>query len=395
MFNLVNLEKRKMQIIDILMVVFVYIVSFVIVNNFINSYYGPGDYLLHIEAAMNGNGYSLMQLIFRLSIKTFKTINIVPFVMATIYVLISIVCSWFIKVILELFSISTNIWNLYPIAVASLFVCKLCLPNWSQEYYYDSFVTQPWHNSTYILMKLFGFISLGLFFIIEKEYLEKISIKRIIFFTISLILVNFSKPNFIIGFAPIMLIVLIIDFIKEKGKCFLKCFIFGMCVLISCIILLYETKYLFPSGSNNGIAISFNHMFSVIFKDRKFIIRVILNFAFPIYIYILMIRNKEKIDSYAKKVYYQTLFMYILSFFEMLLLVETGDRFDDGNFGWGGLFFSNSLFIVSYCILYYLESKKIISKKEYYVGNFIFISHILFGLSYTALIFFLQSPYYV
>lgn len=395
MMKIKNRIKNKYIIIDVLVILSVFALSFIVVNNFINGTISTGDYILHIEDALSGGGYSLMSILIKKTINLTGSYNSIAFLMSILICLTIFTCSYMIKCIFSIFNIEIEYYKIIPFAATTIFLCKLCMPNWSNYYYINSLSTQPWHNSTYIIMRMFGFLVLGLFFSIQNHYLEKINIKEFALFTICLFLVNFSKPNFIIAFAPMMLIFLIIDFIKTKTKGFKQCFIFGTCVLISCIILIYQYKVIFPSNGSEGMAFSIDNMISYFMKDKKIIIYLLLDFAFPIYVLVLFLKNRKEICSKDKRIFIQTWIMYLISFMEFMLIIETGDRYDDGNFGWGGLFFANVLFIVSACMLYKIKKEKLITVQEYTIGQYTYCLHLITGLCYFALMLFSQVIYYI
>ena len=57
--------------------------------------------------------------------------------------------------------------------------------------------------------------------------------KNWIIFAVLLTITNAIKPNFILFFAPMMLIYLIADFIREKGKNVIQCIKYGSAALVS------------------------------------------------------------------------------------------------------------------------------------------------------------------
>jgi phosphatidylglycerophosphate synthase len=65
-----------------------------------------------------------------------------------------------------------------------------------------------------------GLLVLAQYFTMRKNYLNHISLRDMVIFTVLLIFVNYAKPNFIIAFAPAMLIFLIADLSNTSGKKF-------------------------------------------------------------------------------------------------------------------------------------------------------------------------------
>ena len=216
-------------------------------------------------------------------------------------------------------------------------------------------------------MRLFAVMAVAMYFLIESTYLKKINFGYAVVFTVSLLFANSVKPNFIISFAPIMLLFMIIDFIKQKGKCLKNSIAFGICVLISLTVLFYQYKILYATDDDSQIIFSldllrqfFKTTFLLLFKDRS---------------------KSEK--SILTKVW----LMYILSFFTFLVLKETGMRENDGNFAWGMYFFSFLLNIV--CLTQWISNYKSSKSEErfvYLIGILAYAASVVSGFSYFVIL---------
>ncbi len=344
------------------------------------------DYIPHITSALNEKGYSLVGVLFFLCISITKTKLSIVILMSLVTVVTAIMGSWFMKKLLMMMNVETDFYNLIPISASSMFICKLCIPVWSPLYYEGAFSTQPWHNSTYTFMRLFGLCALIMFFVIQKDYTIELRIRDCLLFTLFMVLTNYSKPNFIIGFAPIVLIVLIYDFITSKGKTFKNAFLFGICILISSLILIYQYRILFPSNSNDQTIISISHGLSFIFKDYQFPLHFVLNYTFPLFASFYIIKNKRVFSNNSLRIFAETVAMLALSFLEYLFIVETGSRAGDGNYEWGLYFFSYIMFIVCICFIYKLKEIGKISDTKFTLLNYIYVTHIIFGTFYFVLL---------
>ena len=87
-----------------------------------------------------------------------------------------------------------------------------------------------YHNSTFIAMKPFAILSLLVFFHLREKYQTKITFKDWIRFATVLLVATVIKPNFLFGFAPAMLIAMIIDFIKGHGESLIRFILLGTTV---------------------------------------------------------------------------------------------------------------------------------------------------------------------
>lgn len=345
------------------------------------------DFPAHIQMAMAGKGYSinfiLMPLFYRL---TNSYLGIVILMAVFIFMTIVAVVA-FMKMLCKLTDQDFHFYRFVPVACAMLFICKICIPEWSPFFYKGSFTTQPWHNSTYIEMRCFAILTLMMYFKIRKDYLDKISIRDCILFTLFLTVTNFAKPNFIISFAPIMLIMLIHDFIKTRGRSFKNAFIFGACVLISCGTLSYQYSVLFPSEGNAKIIISLAHAADYVLSDHKFVLYLILNYLFVVYVAVLFIKNRKQMSLFDRQLYIETWGMNILSFLTMLFVMETGKRALHGNFEWGCPFFAFVLFVISWILLKKMRKQQLISERQQTIAECMFACHIVYGVFYFLTLF--------
>ena len=344
------------------------------------------DFPAHIKNALNGKGYSLAHILFILCYRLSGTKLTIVVLMGLVTVLTALACAWFMKKYLDLIGVEKDLYSLIPVSASSVFICKLCVPEWSPLYYDDSFATQPWHNSTYILMRLFGICCFVMFYLMQKDYQEKIKLRDCALFTLFLILVNCSKPNFIIAFSPIMLLMLIYDFVRSRGKTFKNAFLFGLCVLISCAVLLYQYAIVFPSNGNDKVILSLANGLGFIGKDNKFVLHLLLNLAFPLYVSVLYFINRKKMNDLSHRMFIEMWAMFVLSFLEFLFVVESGSRAADGNFEWGLSFFAYMLFMTCYCYLIKFKQEGWISGEQHGKGTIIYNAHVLFGLFYFGLL---------
>lgn len=347
-----------------------------------------GDFVAHLANAKEEYYYSLIIVLMKIGINiTDKYIYLNSILMSIIIILTIWSCYSFIHYVLfDLLNTKINKHTIFFVSVFMLFVCKICIPVLSPFFYVKSYVTQPWHNSTYICMRLFAVLALIYFIKIQSHYLEHLEYKELIIFTILLTITNYSKPNFIIVFAPMMLITLIYDFIKTKTKSFKNAFIFGCCILVGCLILIYQYALLFSMEEGSGTVVGIENIKELLFFNYHDIFNFLSSLAFPLAILLVFITKKEHFNSAFKRVYLQSWFMYILSILIRLFVYETGRRSGHGNYGWSSYFFAFVLFCVSICILLYLSNIKKINNSVKYCCFAVYTLHILSGIIYFVII---------
>ena len=191
-----------------------------------------------------------------------------------------------------------------------------------------------WHNSTYICMKLVGVFVLWYFLKLMYVYKEKLSIKQWILFSALIALSTGVKPSFLLVFAPVMAIMLLIDLIK--GTKFKKVFIFGLTVVPSLAIILWQNIVLFGADTGNGFIIKPFYALAQRSDNPK--IALVLSVLFPAIVGIIHIK-----DVWKDKIYLGSLLIWGFGFLEAFLFAESGARSKDGNFMWG---YSISLFVL-------------------------------------------------
>lgn len=337
------------------------------------------DFLDHIKSSMNGEGYSIMSfLILICNAITPSNISLV-FLMSILCIITIIGSAKLMEFLIDEKDI--DYINLIPLASTSLFISKITISELSPIFYKRVlFVTQPWHNSTYILMRMFGIFAILYYFKIRKKGFDKLVFKNYFLFSSSLIVVNLCKPNYIIVFAPSLLIILIYNLLKDR-KTFFPSFKIGICVLVSLIVLFFQYKVLYTNDSSSGIALSINNAISWIFYDNKLIINIFLTYLFVVYCaYILLFKNKDK--NYYLLAYNDSLLFLFIGILEYLFIVETGPRAGHGNFGWSGYFFSYLIFVVSLSLVVKQYHKGIVNKSIYTICILFYLAHIVNGIAY-------------
>ena len=191
-----------------------------------------------------------------------------------------------------------------------------------------------WHNSTYICMKLLAVFVLWYFLKLMESYKEKLPLGKWLIFTVLVALSTGCKPSFLMVFAPVMAIMLLIDWIK--GTKFLKVFWFGLTVIPSLLIILWQNVILFGSDTGNSFVIM--PFYTLIQRSDNPKIALLFSVMFPAIVGIFHIK-----DVWKDKLYLGSLFVWGFGFLEVFLFVEAGARSNDGNFMWG---YSISLFVL-------------------------------------------------
>ena len=325
--------------------------------------YGIGCYFLHFNQIVEANGnlfesdlpahismaleddwfYSLMGLLIKVFYSTsigayltaiFIAAAEVGAILVAYLLLMELTGKFYTKSMALCFALAANIIMPFYLEIAG-----------KQRYIgYQS--PSVWHNSTYSLVKLLGIFTLWYFFKLRDKYLEGLKVGEWLIFAGLLILCNAAKPSFCFAFDFAMLAVLIIDLIKKDQKSrtdrLKKIIIFGLSVIPSLAVILWQNAVLFGDDTGNGITINPGYALAMRGDHPK--VTFILSIAFPLFILFWNFK-----DLKWDKRYRFMWGLWLASFLEVFFLAEKGARALDSNFFWGyslGIFCINVISMI-------------------------------------------------
>ena len=325
------------------------------------------DYVVHIMTAVDNtsSAYSLMSLLFRILYNITENTIMISLFIGALVCLTGLAIRKALTVILCLqdggadqrieCSSSLPCLNdenrkmfLTFLSFGLIFLSELYIPKRAPFYFQavpheiiivGSLITQPWHNSTYIAMRLFAILSFLSFVQLLEEDSSRVNPKSIVRFFVLLLITNLFKPNFVIAFAPAAFLICLIELIRNHGKGLVKYIWFGVAFLASLAPLFYQYIVLFQSESESGITLSLGR-FQGYMETGFFPWLLISNLIFPLIVTVLSFVNHRK-----NNILLLSWILEIITFFEMMFLTETGPRAMDGNFSWGIYLSSLILFI--------------------------------------------------
>ncbi|MCR5215699.1 MAG: hypothetical protein K6C69_02060 [Lachnospiraceae bacterium] len=316
------------------------------------------DVILHIRGAVANRGYSLAHALIRICFKTPWPEELVALFLTLATLGACIAIAWMLRFLLRTSEVSISWGAALLFGISVMFLTQIYIPGVMPHFYvHDSIVTQPWHNTTFVLMRVFGYLTLAFYYWMYPKYQDRIPFRYYAFFTIALTLTNYSKPNFLLGFAPVMLLFLVIDFIRVRGKNLVPCVKFGVCVLLSLPIVIYQTTQVYDDGSS--IVFSLFEVV-VLIRTPQYLWVLVSNLLFPVIVTAVLIHcyRKQK-RSITKELWIliQAWVMFLLGYAQKLMMFETGPRAGDGNYSWGVLYFAGALFVV--CMLELIRAWKL------------------------------------
>lgn len=171
------------------------------------------------------------------------------------------------------------------------FLCNIAMPFYVRAAHYQRYIgyqsATVWHNSTYLCMKLCGILALTVYFRLEKKYREGLRAGEWLLLASLFVLSSAVKPSFLMVFAPIMAVYLLVDLFR--GVHFKKIIIFGLTVIPSLFVILWQNMVLFGQETGNGIEIRYGYTLTLHSLHPK--LTLLLSVAFPLFV--LLFRIKE------------------------------------------------------------------------------------------------------
>lgn len=359
-----NFEVTK-RIIVIILTAIISVIFFgmgVQVGNFYLS-----DTPAHIQMGIESNVYSLESIVIMLMGK----ISSFPFIqlLFALYETLLVVLTWEAtqKFINDYFPL--NKWYSLLISTALLFFCDIYIPFFYPYYYRFSLGTQPWHNSTYFGMRLFGIVFLYLFYRLLSKYKDGIRFTEWLGCAIALALSTAVKPNFLFAVCLSLALFLLIDLIKEKTlKVFKNVVILGTVVFPSLFVLLIQYLLVYGKGAlanenSSGIALVWTSDWVWEGSATHMAIKFLRAFIFPLLIVIISYYS-DKMKSVDKKSFAFSILLYFFAICVSSLFDETGARAAHGNFTWG-------VPVTCYTMYMYLVPVFFTYMKQYFKGKVI------------------------
>lgn len=355
----------------------------------------PSDYPAHIRSALEDQGYSLLTVILRvLYLLSGNAILLSCFIGAVVACTGTAIKYLIMTMLDDEYGNFEGGRSIYVIifSYAVLFVGSIKIPRfypyfYIKDYFHGAFLTQPWQNSTYVVMRLFAVLSFAMFLKCLRSAKEGVKARELFSLFIVLALANAFKPNFIIAFAPSAFILCLINVIKEKERVIIVEYVkIAVVFILSLLPLIFQYMVLFGDDPENGWGFTIIKMLEFL-KGGFPIYVMVSNFIFPVLVLFLVGKMRWQDQALVLAWIHE-----ILTFFEAMFLTETGSRAGAGNFGWNMMNATLILFVVSFAAILKLPKEKKNSPILYASVGFLLLN-IFNGLMYFGNIFQGQSFY--
>ena len=219
------------------------------------------------------------------------------------------------------------------------FLGNVIMPFYVRAAHYQRYIgyqsASIWHNSTYICMKLCGILVLILYLRLEEKYRNGFSAKEWLSLAGAFILVNAVKPNFSLVFLPVMALYLLWDLFRKVP--FTRIFFFGMTVIPSLLVVIWQNAVLFGGETGNNIEIRYGYTLTLHSLHPK--ATLLLSVAFPLFVLLFLWK-----ELFRDKWYLMSWLVWGVALVQVTFLSESGTRARDGNFMWG---YSFGIFLIT------------------------------------------------
>ncbi len=295
----------------------------------------PSDLSEHIRLITMGHRYSLIAAFLSVIIQHAPNapLSIALFEAALV------VATWMVSACFIKKFFGKGIDHPELVALPLLFLASCYMPVEEIGFYRGSLVTQPWHNITYIGMRLFAVLTM-LFFVevLQKPGSKMPSVRDWLLVSISLALSTSAKPNFLLTFGLTLAIYVVVKFGlavyhgDDLAAAVKSALAMGSVVIPSLVILKMQSQQLYgaadSTGQESGIVLQF--LESQFFADGVHIavIKIVTALLFPTLL--LLIQRKSSTD--ADRFFF---WHYLAAIAIVIVLAETGPRATHGNFVWG------------------------------------------------------------
>lgn len=365
---------KKDKLLRFVSIVILFILFYAIYKTQID--YQMGDIPAHIRFSLEKKGYSLNVLMFYLLCK-----YTLPNYYGVAVFLAIITCA---TVYASFFLISYMNKNaggivsnraLWVISCSLPFIASTYIPYVYPFFYKDTISPIVWHNATVIEMRLFAILSLAFFFKMMES--ERILWQDWVLFSLFLLIANAFKPSYVVGFAPIAGIWMLIIVLNNKTS-FGKMFVVGVGILLSMIPLVYQWIELY--GDNEG-GLEFVLGGRLLQTGNPYL-KLICGLSFPVIIFFFILcERKVNSASWGKYVFF-VYGMMLTNLFMYCFVLEKNDG-GAGNIAWGLKAILYIVYLIDGYVLVMLYPKR---KRACILLSIIPVVQLLSGIIYTIIL---------
>lgn len=201
-------------------------------------------------------------------------------------------------------------------------------------WYQGTVIGTVYHNTTYIMLAPFALCTILAFYRVWQGMAAKLDWRLWLGYTVLLTIATSFKASFVFAFAPALLLLLIADLVRTRGKNLGQEILMGCSVLPSIALCLIQANVLF-ADEGSGL----QWIFSVSFDrhamlwgpfNQAALLGLLRSFVFVAAVGILLGRRAWKQFRYRF-----SLLVFGVAMAEALFFVESGERLYHANLWWG------------------------------------------------------------
>lgn len=317
--------------------------TYLFYNQAIGEFYS--DMPAHIKDALNpaADSYSFVKPFYKLVLESFGRMGFA--------VMLAIVET--ATVALTELVIRRLMPNMKPhVAFACAIACNFCIAVWLPFFNLNFVVGSPsasnWHNSTYIVMRLFGLATMLFLLKFDGVIEARSKVTSWIGFTVFLAVTTAIKPSCAIVLGPALFVYCIVDLVRNGTSTVKHSLLIALSLIITVAIVAYQYMVLFPSGGDSG-GVAFGLARVWRHHNPNIFVSFFQSLAFPLLVLAACWRRLPDDRNFLLGG-----LMFAFALTEYVFLNETGARSMHGNFGWGTSFAMFYLFI-SCCVAFVQE----------------------------------------
>ncbi|MCQ2546197.1 MAG: hypothetical protein MJ161_01445 [Clostridia bacterium] len=310
-------------------------------------------------------------------------------VFLSLIIIATIIASYMlISYLLERENVAAERWQIQAMSLASLVATAIYIPGIYEHFYMETWTRYSWQSPTQQAMILFSLLSLLMFFRVYDSYMESIKPGQWTGLAVLLFLTAWAKPNFMMVFAPVVIIVFIADLVRRKdysvGHRLSRIVMLGMAFVPAGIFILVLNHL---EGSVNDHSEIVIRPFFFLEEISCVPLMIFCSLAFPLVVFAVNYRKLR--DIYYRIICGMTLF----GIGEYLLLAESGWKIDHGNFGWGREVAEYILFLAALVLALknyrdkaFLADRPVMRKVYLAAIAVLLAGHIITGIVYLQLV---------
>ena len=201
-------------------------------------------------------------------------------------------------------------------------------------WYQGTIIGTVYHNTTYIMLAPFALLAVLAFYRAWRSMTGKLDLRAWLVYTVLLTVATSFKASLVFAFAPALLLLLIADLVRTRGRNLWQEVIMGCSVLPSIALCLIQANVLFAeadSGMKLIFTVDFDRhaMLWGPFNEAA-LLGLVRSLVFVAAVGILLGRR-----AWSGLRYRFSLLVFGVAMAEALLLVESGERLYHANLWWG------------------------------------------------------------